>query len=106
VKRIVTLALLGSVFLASVAYAQCVTNQTTIMYFDVAKFKRAASIATVNTEQFWQMTLTNIEAGDAVVVQPGTKFDEARTIPDNDKVIVCRIGGVVMIGLAESVTCK
>jgi TPP-dependent 2-oxoacid decarboxylase len=105
-KRIVMLVLLGCVLLASVAYAQCVTNQKTIMYFDPAKFFKAAQIATVNHDQFWQLTLAYIEPGDAVVVEAGTKFTEAKTLPENDKIIVCRINSVVMIGLSETVRCK
>ena len=100
------MAILVCLMFTTLAMAECVVSRSTIMYFDAPRFYRVAQICAVNQEQCTQMMMVDVAAGLAVVVEPGTKLDAAIPVPDNKLVVVCRIGGVLMLGLAESVKCR
>jgi hypothetical protein len=100
------MALLVCLIFAGIANAGCVVVSRTIMYLDAPRFYRVAQICAVNQEQCTQMMLQDVSAGLAVVMEPGTNLDEAVTVPDNNRIIMCRIGGVLLLGLSETVRCK
>lgn len=101
---------LGSLFLVlilcSVAGAECVATGKSIMYFEPTRFATVAQVCAVNQQQGLAMMIDDVTAGKAVFVETGTRFDAAVPLPENDKVVVCRIGKVLMIGLADFVKCR
>ena len=105
-----TKMLLVSVFailiLASFANAGCVVTDRTVMYFQPERFARVVQVCHVNQQQGAAMMLDDINAGIAVVVEPGTRLDDAAPLPSDEKTIVCRIGGLLMIGPGQDVRCK
>lgn len=93
-------------FFASFANAGCVATEKSVMYFDPQRFAVVAQVCAVNQQQGLAMMIDDIAAGKAVFVEAGTRLDAAVPLPENNTVVVCRIGKVLMMGLASYVRCQ
>ena len=106
-KFILTLILIVITFItASITTAGCITNQDTVMYFDAVRFFKVARICATNRLQGISMMQIDVENGDAVYITKGTSFETGKSIPDNPKVTVVKMGNILLMGLTEALNCR
>ena len=106
IRLLLAWLILEALLFASITNAGCVVTEKCVMYFDPTRFIAVSKVCAVSLQQGTAMMIDDINSGTAVMVDPGTKLDDAAPIPQYPKVIACRIGQVVMVGLTENVRCE
>ena len=103
-KIILTFVLILVSFIS--AFAGCVTNDDSIMYFEPERFFKVARVCAANQAQGAAMMGVDVENGDAVIITRGTRIEEMKTVPGAPGTCVVKIKNLLLVGLNEYISCR
>ena len=102
-KRLLT-AIFVSALMMSMAFAECVITEPTVIYLDMDRFMAADRMLNVDKERGHAMIMSDLAQGNALMVKRGQKLD--RVEPYNQHISVGKINDALVIVFNDHVRCR